>query len=362
MASVTIEELLSRGRAERVFSGAAYEIGGRSGPTLGGTVGTLSWEDPAPVSPETWWDLASVTKPVVSGLVSMVLLEAGEIALDDPVARFLPGYEQSAKAGITLLQLLTHSSGIPGQQPLYLTVHSAAEMYTAVRHLPLVFAPGSNVVYGSQGFTLLGQILEGVTGEPLDRAFNRLVAEPLGLTETTYRPPAEVRTRTAATERCQWRHRLIRGTVHDKNTEVMGGVSGHAGLFSTVGEVGTLCRMLLCGGGVGTRQLLAEPTVAAMTRSWTDHLPLRWALGWQARNLAGCPGGDLVSMSSYGHTGFTGTSVWMDPELDLYVVLLTNAVHPDRAPAPGRLRAFRPRFHNVVVTEVVGDNRKAAHG
>lgn len=344
-AASRIGRLLAEGREAGVFSAAACQVGAADGPVHTTAVGTLTW-DGQPAAAETPFDVASVTKPIV-GLLAMVLLEAGELALDDEVGQVLSEFRATDKAELTVGQLLTHTAGIPGQVPLYRSAPDADRLRAAVRELPLVAAPGTHVAYTSQGFMILGWLLAEVAGESLEDALRRYVLEPLAMTETRFGLPPQLRDRAAATERCPWRGRLVQGTVHDENAEVLGGCAGHAGLFSSVADLGALCREMLRAGTGDRSSWLGARTVRVMTAAHTDRLNLRRCLAWQGRDPVGCPAGDLVSSASYGHTGFTGTSVWIDPVLDLYVVLLTNAVHPDRDPP--RIGAFRRRFHNGAI-------------
>lgn len=339
-------ELLDQGLQARTFSGAAYLVGTLSAVNQQGAVGTTSWEGGMPVTLDTVWDIASLTKPIVA-LEVMRLIERGELSLDDPIRRFLPDYRLSDKADITLEQLLTHTSGIPGQQPLYRTARTREQLLEAVRDLPLRCAPGTGVEYTSQGFMIVGQVVEAVWRQPLDIVLERDLLGPLGMRSTCFRPPPSWEPRIAATERCPCRGRLIKGTVHDENAEVLGGIAGHAGLFSTAGDLARLARCMLGGGHLEGTRVLAQDTVDAMARPRTDHLALRRCLGWQGADDSGCPAGTCVSRDSYGHTGFTGTSLWIDPRRELFVILLTNAVHPQRDPE--RMRTFRPRFHDAVL-------------
>ncbi len=343
MDAAELHRIIVDAHNDRSFSGACYEVGDSRGVLVADTVGTLAWGASA-VRPDTPFDIASVTKPVV-GLLAMALLEAGELALEDPISRYLPEYHHTDKSTLTLYQLLTHTSGIPGQQPLYRNASTPAALLAAIRGLPLSFEPGSGVEYTSQGFIVLGQILEEIAGEPLDRCLPRLVLQPLKMDETTFGLPEHDRGRAAATELCPWRRRVIQGSVHDENAHVLGGIVGHAGLFSTAADLGNLGRMMLRGGSTGRGSLLREQTVEMMTTPHTDHLQLRRCLAWQGHDPSGSPVGQRAAADSYGHTGFTGTSVWIDPTIDRYVVLLTNAVHPQRR--PDGLGSVRARFHNL---------------
>lgn len=344
--------LLEHARADRVFSGAAWSAGTADGPVRRGHLGTLAWGGD-PVTEDTGWDLASLTKPV-AGLVVMALAERGLLALTDPVAMHLPEYAGTDKADLTVWHLLTHTSGIPGGQRLYRDHPDRDSLLAAVRGLPLRDGrPGTRVEYSSQGFIVLGLVAEAAAGRSLDTLVREYVAEPLGATGLTYNPPRERWSRTAATEECAWRGRLIQGTVHDENAEVLGGVSAHAGLFATLADVERLGLALVREGRGERGRLLAPRALAVMTRPATDHLNLRRSLAWQGNDLLSTLTGDLMSGSAYGHAGFTGTSLWVDPELGLYVTLLTNRVHPERDAST--MPWLRPRFTNLAVTAVLAE-------
>ncbi|MZQ85520.1 serine hydrolase [Paenibacillus sp. 5J-6] len=340
-----IVQFLQKARDKGTFSGAAYAIGNSDGITEQGTVGTLFWDGPS-VKLDSMWDLASVTKPIAV-LPLMVMLEQGECYLDDVIAHFLPVYKETDKANITLHQLLTHSSGIPGQQPLYRASGTREEMLAAVRNLPMRHAPGTEVEYSSQGYMILGDIIEAIAGNRLDAVLKQMVLEPIGLSETLFIPGRNLHHRIAATEYCKWRHKMVIGEVHDENAVVLGGIAGHAGLFSTVQDMSLLCQTMLRLGETSQGQFLQPETVRLMTNNQTSSLKLARGLGWQAKDSHDSPAGDLFSMSSYGHTGFTGTSIWMDPEADVYAVLLTNCVHPTRSNTA--IKRTRSIFHNLAL-------------
>lgn len=340
--------LLEAGRDAGVFSTASYEVGTSAGAVDGDVVGTLSWDGTA-ADRETSFDIASVTKPIVA-VLAIALLERGALALDDTVGALLPEYTPTDKARITTGELLTHTSGLPGQVRMYRSSPTPGQMWDALARLPLVAPPGDRVVYSSQGFMLLGRLLEAAADAALDEALHAYVLGPIGMHSTRFGLPEADRAAAAATEECRWRGRLVQGTVHDENAEALGRPAGHAGLFSTTADLGRLCRAMLRGGVTDGGRVLTEPGVRAMTGPRTDRLNLRRCLGWQGRDATGCPAGDLVGPRSYGHTGFTGTSVWIDPDIDRYVVLLANGVHPRRNPP--RMAAFRRRFHNAAIASV----------
>lgn len=315
-----LADLLSRGRARRVHSGAAWSVGDASGPLERGWTGTRSWDGP-PLDGTDVWDLASVTKPL-AGLAVMALVERGTLGLDDTVGAHLPDYRGGEKAELTVRHLLTHASGIPGRVPLYREHPTRTALLEAVRLLPLTARPGTRVQYSSQGFIILGLIAEAASGEPLDALMERLVSAPLGLRDTGFAPDAARRARAVATEDCPWRGRVVVGEVHDENAVVLGAPAAHAGLFSTLEDM--------------------ERIGAALA---ADGLGPRRALAWQGRDTVGSPAGEVFGPDSFGHTGFTGTSLWVDPAAGRYAVLLTNRVHPSRA--GDAIAAERREFHDL---------------
>ncbi|HEY3505548.1 MAG TPA: serine hydrolase domain-containing protein [Actinocatenispora sp.] len=332
-----VRGLLSAARDARLFSGAAWSVGTADGPVERGTLGTLA-TDGAPVADDTLWDLASVTKPIV-GLAALALVERGALGLDDTVGEYLPDHRDTDQAAITVRQLLTHTSGLPGRQPLFRLHRNRSDLVAALAALPLRARPGTAVEYSSAGFMVLGRVLAAASGLGLAELVAGTVTGPVGMSDTGFRPSAADRERCAATEDCPWRGRVVVGTVHDENAEVLGGVAGHAGLFGTHADLAGLGIALLRNG------FLSPRTIALAGTSHTDQLGLRRGLGWQCRDAEGSPAGDLFGPDSYGHTGFTGTSLWIDPTLGRYAVLLTNRVHPSRH-TPGFDR-IRSRFHTM---------------
>ncbi|WP_158880542.1 serine hydrolase domain-containing protein [Amycolatopsis anabasis] len=315
-----MRELLERARRERVFSAAAWSVGTLDGPVNRGFLGTRSWDGP-PVTEDALWDLASVTKPIV-GLAVLALVERGELGLDDPVAARLPAYRGGDKAAITVRQLLTHTSGLPGRTPLWREHRTRDALLEALRTRPLPAAPGSRAEYSSQGFILLGLIAEAATGRSLDALVAELVCGPAGMTETRF---GAERARAVATEHCAWRGCVVAGQVHDENAVVLGEIAGHAGLFGTLADLERLGRVLVGGGP----PLLEPGTLKQMATCHTEGLGPRRGLAWQLVD-PGSPMATALGPNAYGHTGFTGTSLWVDPDTGRYFVLLTNRVHPTR--------------------------------
>ncbi|MER6531082.1 serine hydrolase domain-containing protein [Streptomyces sp. NPDC001508] len=340
-------ELLAAGRDRGVYSAAAWSVGDAAATQDRGWTGTRSWGG-EPLDGSELWDLASVTKPVV-GLAVMALVDEGALRLTDTVGDHLPEYRGGDKAELTVHQLLAHTSGIPGQVPLYREHPTRASLLEAIRLLPLTAAPGTKVQYSSQGFIILGLIAEAAAEETLDVLVRRLVCDPLGMTGTRFRPDAEARRRAVATEDCPWRGRVVIGEVHDENAVVLGGVGGHAGLFAPLADMERLGRSL----AGGARELLRPRTFAQMTAVHTEGLGLRRGLAWQGQDPKDSPVGQSFGPRAYGHTGFTGTSVWVEPDTGRYAVLLTNRVHPSRA--GDGITAVRRAFHDEAAAPARAD-------
>jgi CubicO group peptidase (beta-lactamase class C family) len=331
--------------------------------------GRLSYAADAPeVRADTVYDLASLTKVVVTATLAMGLLEEGLLDLDARLSRFFPGFSGSGKDGVTIRQVLAHAAGLVGWAPLYAERSGKSACLERIVALNLAYPPGTRSQYSDLGFILLGDVLERLGGAPLDVLACRRVLEPVGMHETLYRPPAALRSRIAPTEPDPWRGRLLQGEVHDENAFALGGVAAHSGLFGTAADLACFAQMMLDGGERGGRRIVSRSSIELFTRR--DAVPgTTRALGWDTAaddsgrrsSLPGAPGyssaGSLLSDRSFGHTGFTGTSLWIDPERGLYLILLSNRVHPrpqdPERGARGRdnnaIRAVRSRLADAVV-------------
>jgi len=329
------------------FPGAVLAVGRHGRLALLAAVGRYGVDDPRPVEPGSVYDLASLTKVVGLTTACMLLVDEGKLALDVPVQRYLAEFRGAGKDAVTIRHLLTHSSGLPAWRPLYREAGSRAAALALVDTTPLATAPGEKFVYSDLGAMVLTQVVERITGEPIDRFLERRVFGPLGMPATRYLPPAGWRDRIAPTEiDTAFRHRLLRGEVHDENAGRLGGVSGNAGLFSNALDLSRFAALLLNGGAWDTLQLIRAETVAEFTRRQELPPGSSRALGWDTPS-AGSSAGHELSQRAFGHTGFTGTSLWMDPERDLFVVLLTNRVHPTRANTA--ILRVRPQVADLVV-------------
>jgi serine-type D-Ala-D-Ala carboxypeptidase len=325
----SIVRVLDRAIADSAFPGAIGVVGTREGASTSYAAGRIDWAADAPLPDErTLWDLASLTKVVGMTTAMMQLVEQDRVELDAPVVRYLPEFAGEGKERVTIRHLLTHSSGLPSWRPLYKEATTADTAVAIVYATPLDTVPGARMVYSDLGAILLGKVVERVSGEALDTYLSRHVFGPLGMTATMYRPEASLRDRIAPTEFDPWRQRHIRGEVHDENAFMLGGVSGHAGLFSTAADLTRFARMMLAGGTLDGVRIVRPSTIAQFTVVQDPGLSHR-ALGWETptgQNSAG----HRMSARAFGHTGFTGTSLWMDPERGAFVLLLTNRVNPSR--------------------------------
>ena len=346
----TMQALLERSVRDSAFPGAVAVAGTAAGIVAVATAGTLDWTPSPAVDVGTIWDLASLTKVVGLTTAMMQLVEAGRIELDAPVQRYLPEWAGPGKELVTVRHLMTHSAGLPAFRRLFLESMDRDTVLGLVLATPLDTVPGARMVYSDFGLILAGSIVERVSGQRLDDYLRERVFEPLGMHETTYRPGPELLARIAPTEFDPWRARHIRGEVHDENTLALGGVSAHAGLFSTARDLARFARMYLNHGKLEGTSIVAPRTIVQFTRVQDPALSHR-ALGWETptgRNSAG----RRLSSVAFGHTGFTGTSLWIDPGSDLFVLLLTNRVNPSRQ--NGRITDVRIALADAVADLLAG--------
>jgi CubicO group peptidase (beta-lactamase class C family) len=360
-SAARIDEFLRERVAAGDFPGACYLVAEGDRILAEGALGhAVAVPRQIPATVETIWDLASLTKPLAAALIAALLRAAGALRLQDTLARHLPAWRTDGeRAGITLLDLLTHRSGLPAWHPLYL--HAAEGdregRITWLRDVAAVRQRGTSVVYSCLGYILLGFALERIGGTTLDRLFQERVTRPLGLTDLSYRPDPGERRRIAATEEGNerekslagaagdryngWRTGMIWGEVHDNNARTLGGVSANAGLFGTARAVYLVARETI---GFG-RGLLGDEERTQLGANLTAGSGEDRSAGFQMASSPGCSAGPALSSSAFGHTGFTGTSLWIDPETRRVYVLMTNRVHPRFRDID--MNAIRRAFHQV---------------
>ncbi|MGH7596665.1 MAG: glycoside hydrolase family 3 N-terminal domain-containing protein [bacterium] len=312
-----------------------------------GKMGYKEFDRPMPL--DAFFDMASVTKCVATTTACMLLYERGLLDLDAPVQKYLPEFVGANKEKVTIRHLLTHSSGLTAYRRYFLDHHAPGEIIKVILNEPLENPLGSKTVYSDLGIILLGKIVEKLSGQPLDVFCREQIFTPLKMNETFYNPPQELLPRIVPTEFDSWRGRMIHGQVHDENAFALGGVSGHAGLFSTARDLATFLNMLLNGGAYEGGRLLKSETIALFTARQNIVAGSSRALGWDTadgKNSAG----HLMSQRAFGHTGFTGTSVWTDPEKNMFVILLSNRVHPTRNNQ--KLLSFRANLHDALMRAI----------
>jgi beta-glucosidase-like glycosyl hydrolase/CubicO group peptidase (beta-lactamase class C family) len=324
----SLQHLLDRAVRDSAFPGAIAVVGRRDRVLATVSAGHLDWkESPAP-DDRTLWDMASLTKVTATTSSIMTLVDAGKVDINAPVQKYLPDWQGPNKEKVLIRHLLTHSSGLPSWRPLYKEATSAEQAMQMVFETALDTLPGARMLYSDLNFILLGQVVQRLSGQRLDAYASEHVFGPLKMTDTQFNPDRSLLARIAPTEVDPWRQRHIRGEVHDENAFVLGGVSGHAGLFSTAHDVTRLCQAYLNGGTLDGARIWTPETIRLFTTVQDSTFSNR-ALGWETPNGVNSAG-RVMRRPAFGHTGFTGTSIWVDPANDLFVVLLTNRVNPTR--------------------------------
>ncbi|HEX8724358.1 MAG TPA: serine hydrolase [Gemmatimonadaceae bacterium] len=321
-----INEVVNSGIRAGAYPGAAAFVGRQGYAVLEEGFGHLTWgQSSADVDPErTIYDLASLTKVIATTTAIMVLYDEGKIGLDDPVQKYIPEFAGGLKARVTIRMLLEHRSGLPPGRNLFRTAHSPAEARAQVIDTHLYYRPDARFEYSDLGADMLGFVVERVSGETLDRFVAEHVFEPLGMHDTEFNPDPSLDFRIAPTDSWSSRGYPLQGQVNDDNAYAMGGVAGHAGLFSSASDLAIFAQMMLNGGTYNGVRIVADSTVKIFTTR-APHADGR-ALGWDTcSGEGGC--GQFMGSSAYGHTGFTGTSIWIDPDRQMFVILLTNRVY-----------------------------------
>ena len=348
------------------FPSAVYLVGERGCEAFGDALGeAVRVPERCAATLETVYDLASLTKPLVTGLLCARLVELGELTLDSSVSHYLGEFDRTDKQVITVRELLAHTSGLPAWRPLYIAVGGEKEAaLAAIANEPLEGRPGARVIYSDLGFMALGLLLERLTGRQLDDLARRQIFEPLGLQRTLFNPPASMRQEIAASENGNgyersmverefpefagyggWRNGVIWGQVHDGNAHFLGGVAGHAGLFSTARETFKLANQFIAG---QTRLLRAE-TCSLFRQNLTTGLNEARSLAWQLAATPDSSAGASLPRDSFGHNGFTGVSCWVDPHQQRVFILLTNRTHARALPFPS-INDARREFHRLAVS------------
>ncbi len=330
-----VDEAVRDGISRGLYPGAVVLIGRRDSLLYSRGYGHYTWNPASrvPDADSTLWDVASITKVVATGSTALRLADAGKLDLDAPVRRYLPRFSGGLKNQVTIRMLLNHTSGLKSYVPIYQKSGKNRQKFINLLYAqPLLRVPGDSAEYSDLNALLMGLVIEKVTGLPLDRAAAREVFHPLGMTQTMYKPPARLRSRIAPSG--IWRGQPVPGDVNDQNAAAFGGVAGHAGVFSTAADLARFAQVWLRH-GLGPEGRWAKPETIATFLRLGPKSGTR-ALAWDTPDVyAEEPSifGTLISTSAYGHTGFTGTELWIDPTHDLFLVFLTN-------------RAFDPKIRD----------------
>ena len=346
-------EIIEKAIADKAFPGATLAVGYK-GKVAIHAFGKLSYDAKArAVQTNTMYDIASLTKVVVTTTLVAKLVEGDfpvPLDLDAKIERYLPewasGPQPDWRHRVTVRHLMTHTSGLPPFKEYWRTSKGKQDTLNRIFAEPLDYEPGTKMVYSDLGIILMAEIIERLTGRTLDELARSYIFGPLQMNDSMYKPPKKIWPVIAPTEiDNQYRHRLIQGEVHDENAAAIGGVSGHAGVFSTAPDLAAFCQMLLNGGVYGHQRILRRATVAQFTAPQELSGRTR-TLGWVVPT-EGSSSGHFFSTHSFGHTGFTGTSIWIDPDRQLFVVFLTNRVHPTRE--NHKIAEVRPALHDAIM-------------
>jgi CubicO group peptidase (beta-lactamase class C family) len=354
----TIDRVIRRGIAAGGYPGAAVVVGRRGAAVWEKGFGHLGWaaDSPEVLADRSIYDLASLTKVVGTTTAAMILYDEGKLDLDEKVTHFLPEFIGGQKDQVTVRQLLMHRSGLPAGRELWRHAHSPEEAKRLIFDVPLEYRPGTGQVYSDLGADLLGMVIETIAGEGLEIFLQRRVFGPLGMKDTEFRPADSLVYRIAPTEVSPPRGYPLRGEVHDENAYALGGVAGHAGLFGTASDLAVFAQMMLNGGTYEGVRIVSDSAVHLFTARAAGTR----ALGWEV--AAGQHGaGNFLGEHAYGHTGFTGTSMWIDPDRDMFVILLTNRVHAARARRPSKVIAdVRADLADAAALAVTDENLAVA--
>jgi serine-type D-Ala-D-Ala carboxypeptidase len=344
---VAARQILQRAVAERAFPAAVLEIGNANQTLWREAFGRLTFDaESTPATDDTVFDLASLTKVLATTTLVMRQVEQGILSLDDPVVHHLAGWRDHDAVIVTIRDLLSHCAGLPAHVPFFREHQGRAAFEAAILGTPRAYEPRTTSVYSDLGFMLLGFILDSTT--PLAAQFDTLRVQMGNVQDVQFNPPALWKPRTAPTRDDPWRQRLLVGEVDDDNAWALGGVAGHAGLFGVASAVGDCARHLMqvLDGRTGAFTLQTAQTFVARR---TEIPGSSRALGWDTM-LPTSSCGTRMSARAFGHVGFTGTSLWIDPERSIYVVLLTNRVHP--SPDNNAIALVRPALHDAIIEEL----------
>lgn len=346
-----VDQVMNSAVTDSVFPGAVLLFGIDQEILYQKAFGNYTYDKTSQtVNINTIFDLASVTKVIATTSAAMLLIDKGKLSLDDKVAEYLPEFVNNGKDNITVRNLLLHNSGLAAFKKYYDKFSKADEVINDIMNLKLENPPGDKYVYSDLGMITLQKVIEKISGKPLNKFLEDELFSKLEMNQTMYNPSNDLKTECAPTELDDfWRMKLLQGEVHDERAYLLDGVAGHAGLFSTAGDLSIFVRMLLNNGEYEGEQIIDSVIIDNWTTKQSEQSDR--ALGWDTKTMEGySSAGNFFSKNSFGHTGYTGTSVWVDKDTKLFVILLSNRVQPSRKNR--KISKFRPVIHDVIYNSV----------
>ena len=342
-----VDNIINRAIKDKAFPGCVVLVWKEGKIIYEKPFGHFTYEiNSREVQKNTIYDLASLTKVVATTTAAMICYDRKLLSLDDPVTKYIPSFNTNGKENITIKNLLLHNSGLPAWKKLYGQGLSAEDIIREIYSSELEYKPGTKYVYSDLGMIILGKIIEKVSGTSLDKFCKDEIFVPLEMNSTFFVPSDSIKQYCAPTEKDDyWRMKTLQGEVHDETSSLLGGVAGNAGLFSTAEDISRLITVLMNNGRSGGSEFIKSSTIDMFIKKYSDESTR--ALGWDTKSDSGSSVGKYFSKNSFGHTGFTGTSIWADPERNLFVVFLTNRVYPTRKNS--KIFSIRPLLHDAVI-------------
>ena len=342
-----VDNIINRAIKDKAFPGCVVLIWKEGKIIYEKPFGHFTYEiNSREVQKNTIYDLASLTKVVATTTAAMICYDRKLLSLDDPVTKYIPSFNTNGKENITIKNLLLHNSGLPAWKKLYGQGFSSEDIIREIYSSELEYKPGTKYVYSDLGMIILGKIIEKVSGTSLDKFCKDEIFVPLEMNSTFFVPSDSIKQYCAPTEKDDyWRMKTLQGEVHDETSSLLGGVAGNAGLFSTAEDISRLITVLMNNGRSGGNEFIKSSTIDMFIKKYSDESTR--ALGWDTKSDSGSSAGKYFSKNSFGHTGFTGTSIWADPERNLFVVFLTNRVYPTRKNS--KILSIRPLLHDAVI-------------
>ena len=349
-----VDEVVKNAIENKTFPGTVILVWNDGEKIFEKAFGHFTYETESPiVKTNTIYDLASVTKVVATTTAAMICYDRKLFSLEDKVVKYIPEFGANGKENITIKNLLLHNSGLPAWKKFYGRGLTSEDVIKEIYNSELEYKTGEKTLYSDLGIITLGKIIEKVTTKSLDKFCSDEIFIPLKMSSTVYNPDEKIKILCAPTEKDDyWRMKTLQGEVHDETSAMLGGVAGHAGLFSTAEDISKLMAVLMNKGKLGDKEFIKQSTVELFTKRFSYESTR--ALGWDTKSDSGSSAGKYFGKKSFGHTGYTGTSIWADPERNLFVIFLTNRVHPTRDNT--KILKVRPQLHNAIIQSLESVN------